>query len=113
MKELTINCIAVVLGFVLGVAVEKTLLELPSVSQPKQDYTGLFRYEDTQNRVWTVELNADGTCKTDLHTSLNQPCTYTVEGGNVIHFDNTDRSYDAIYGEDGLLYQSHIFKKFK
>lgn len=113
MKELTINCICVIMGILLGVAIEKTLLGLPSVTKSTPQHVGIFRYEDAQNRVWTVELNKDGTCKTALHESLDIPCTYTVEDGNKIHFDGVNESYDAIYGDEGLLYQNHIFKQFK
>lgn len=124
MKETTINCIAVLLGFGLGVLVTNVINNVAQPSVPVQtttnqesvpEYVGVF-YTNTWNTKESakIEINADGTCS--LPGSWysffgDKQCTYTVEGSKVYFYDSPNIS--ATVGTDGLMYGSYFFKRLR
>lgn len=122
MKETTINFIAVLLGFGLGILVTNVFNSMAQPSVPTQavavqepEYVGVF-YTNTWNTRESakIEINADGTCSLpgDWHSFVgDKQCTYTIDGDKVYFYDSPNIS--ATVGTDGIMYGSYFFKRLR
>lgn len=115
MKEITINCIAVALGFGLGIM---TTNVINNIAQPttKQDpqYIGVYYTDNWNTRESAkIEINADGSCNLpgNWRSFANTECTYTVKGDKVYFYDSENIS--ATVGADGIMYGEYYFKRLK
>lgn len=123
MKNSTINMIAALMFFCLGMAtfyaivrIQEPTIKVEQTGQVETipSYVGVF-YTDrwNTNQSEKIEINADGSCKLpgDWHNLANSECTYKVEGNQVYFYDS--KNISATVGADGLVYGSYYFRRLK